>query len=158
MTEAPLLYRFTVKCDRDTNREIERLAKACNISAQAYVQKHFETIMSGEASSAAPEPPAPSVSVVNTVEPKPVAPPKPARTKKRHPGDRILRALNTAKRADGIACVSQPSLSYASQTSIPTLIKYLDELIKDGSIEIASAGQKGRPTAYRILKAPEGDA
>jgi hypothetical protein len=149
MTEAQLLYRFTVKCDRDTNREIERLAKACNVSAATYVQKHFETIMGGEG--------------VAIKKPEPVAPPplpiatRIKRQKQPPPADRILAALIGAKRAGGLVSISQPMLAQITLTSIPTLIKYLDEMVKDGVIEIAREGQKGRPTLYRILKASGGE-
>jgi hypothetical protein len=146
MTESPLLYRFTVKCDRDTNREIERLAKACGVSASAYVQKHFETITGGQRIQV-PAKPAPSVTQ-----------PKPARIKKQGPGERIMLALMGAKRADGTASIAQPALADAARTSKPTLVKYLDDLIRAGEIEIASNGHNGRPTVYRILKPTERDA
>ncbi|ESY75543.1 hypothetical protein X740_31050 [Mesorhizobium sp. LNHC221B00] len=45
---AGLLYRFSVKCDRDMNAAIEKAAKAAGMSATGYVQSHFETILSSE--------------------------------------------------------------------------------------------------------------
>jgi hypothetical protein len=150
MNDTPLLYRFTVKCDRDTNREIERLAKACNVSAQTYVQKHFEMI-TGDFQ--VPEkPPAPSVSI-NRIEPvkRPPPPPKTIRVKKPTPRERILAALINARRPDGLICAAQPKIADMAQFSIPTLLKYLDEMVKDGSVEIVTEGAKGRPTVYRVL-------
>lgn len=176
MTEAPLLYRFTVKCDRDTNREIEKLAKACNVSPTTYVQKHFETITGaamtgvGAAPAAAEEPEATVVSRLPASIPtapkyddddfdQPLPPPrKIKRVRQSKARDRVFAALIAAKRKDGLTCLSQPALAQAAQTSVPTLIKYLDELIEEGSVEIAIAGLKGRPTAYRVLAKPEGDA
>lgn len=44
MTEADQPYRFVVKCDRTFNAEIEKLARACNVSPTTLVQRHFEAL------------------------------------------------------------------------------------------------------------------
>lgn len=147
MADDALVFRFTVKCDRDTNREIEKLAKACNVSPTTYVQRHFETIIGGSERLQVPaKPAAPSAT-----------PPKPPRIKKPGPGERIMAALVGAAGRDGMAHISQPALADAAQTSKPTLVKYLDRLIREGAVEITDNGHKGRPTAYRVLKQPEGN-
>jgi hypothetical protein len=171
MTEAPLLYRFTVKCDRDTNREIERLAKACNVSAQTYVQKHFETItgaaMAGVGAAVAEEAPAAVSRLPASIPPAPKyddaefdrPPPKPKmkRVRQSKAADRVLAALVKAKRPDGTVCVSQPKLADLAQSSVPTVLKYLDEMVAAGLVEIVTEGAKGRPTVYRVVEAPEGE-
>ncbi|RWB67582.1 hypothetical protein [Mesorhizobium sp.] len=157
MDDSALLYRFTVKCDRDTNREIEKLAKACNLSASAYVQKHFEMITAAELALSIPEKPtAPSVDF-NGVEPAVATrrtPSQAVRIKKRGPVERIMAALVDVRRADGLSSLAQPRLAQLAQTSIPTLLKYLDQMIEAGSVEIVREGQKGKPTLYRVLANP----
>lgn len=41
----PPFYRFAVRCDRDTNRAIEKAAKRAGMTANQFVQRHFETIL-----------------------------------------------------------------------------------------------------------------
>lgn len=38
-------FRFSVRCDRDTNRRIAEAAAAAGLSPTSFVQKHFETIL-----------------------------------------------------------------------------------------------------------------
>lgn len=38
------LYRFSVKCDRDTNRRIEREAAKRGMTPTTFVQRHFDQI------------------------------------------------------------------------------------------------------------------
>ncbi|RVC47613.1 hypothetical protein EN781_00310 [Mesorhizobium sp. M4A.F.Ca.ET.090.04.2.1] len=158
MDESALLYRFTVKCDRDTNRAIEKLAKACNLSPTAYVQRHFESITGEELAGDAADPIlAPPSGFVTASEPAIVTrltPSQAVRIKKRGPVERIMAALDDVRRADGLSSLAQPRLAQLAQTSIPTLLKYLDQMIEAGSVEIVREGQKGKPTLYRVLAIP----
>jgi len=38
------IFRFTVRCDRETNAAIERAAKAAGLSPTGFVQRHFDGI------------------------------------------------------------------------------------------------------------------
>ncbi|WP_054308937.1 hypothetical protein [Mesorhizobium sp. 1M-11] len=39
------VYRYSVKCDRETNLAIERAARVAGISSNEFVQSHFEGIL-----------------------------------------------------------------------------------------------------------------
>jgi predicted HicB family RNase H-like nuclease len=41
----PPFFRFAVRCDRDTNRAIEKAAKRAGMTANAFVQAHFARIL-----------------------------------------------------------------------------------------------------------------
>lgn len=45
MSDALQIYRFTVRCDRDTNAAIEKAAKAVGLSPTSFVQRHFDGIV-----------------------------------------------------------------------------------------------------------------
>ncbi|HEV2501458.1 MAG TPA: hypothetical protein VGV39_00185 [Mesorhizobium sp.] len=49
------LFRYSVKCDRETNAAIERAARAAGISPTQFVQSHFESIFEA-AQTVQPEP------------------------------------------------------------------------------------------------------
>jgi len=40
-------YRFSVRCDRETNRRIAEAAAKAGLSPTSFVQRHFETILDG---------------------------------------------------------------------------------------------------------------
>lgn len=50
-------YRFSVKCDRRRNTQIEAAARKEGLSVTAFVQRHFETILDGASTAKAPPPP-----------------------------------------------------------------------------------------------------
>jgi len=62
MSDALQIYRFTVRCDRDTNAAIEKAAKAAGLSPTSFVQRHFDGIVVAADSPATQEPTPASVS------------------------------------------------------------------------------------------------
>lgn len=41
----PPFFRFAVRCDRETNRAIEKIAKRAGMTANAFVQAYFDRIL-----------------------------------------------------------------------------------------------------------------
>lgn len=41
----PTLFRYSVRCDRERNRAIERAAKRAGMTANQFVQQHFDRIL-----------------------------------------------------------------------------------------------------------------
>lgn len=173
-----LLYRFTVKCDRDRNRLVERRARACGISATAYVQRHFERLFQEdtEIGRAVPAPPAPQ-----EPEPAPVSLPEIAARRtddddweaaapapaspivgegaaapvRGRGAQKVLEALTRLRQPDGTATIDQGTLAAVCRFSTATVNYAIKTLLRAGLIRIVRAGGRHGAAVYHVVAKPE---
>ncbi|EHK57653.1 hypothetical protein [Allomesorhizobium alhagi] len=135
------VYRFTVRCDRDFNRRLERAAKAAGVSPTAYVQRHFDGIFAEEdAGAAAPKP------VV--AAPKPARPLSPA-------AKIVLKAMDEAAGAFGIVDTSLREIGDRCNMTYEHVRGQITNLLANGVLVEVEAAKKGRTKAYMVTGVPQ---
>lgn len=156
-------YRYSVKCDREQNQDIERRAKKAGMSPTTYVQQHFETIFFEQAEPAAP---------VEEADKRPALPsdipaapahddadfddwqPTLVATKTK---DRVLEAVKKHSR-NGLTKISYRDLGAEVGASQETVRHHVENLVKRGTLLIETPGSRGNAATYRIPNLEPNDA
>lgn len=139
-----LYYRFSVKCDRLTNSSIEKAAKKAGMTPTTFVQKHFETILTG----------GPIVVQSGT----PDAPEKDPRFDFDVAQGlgitvsslRLLRVMNRAKDGNGNVQMSQLALAEAAGCAPASVAPFQMKLIRRGLIRQVAAPGHRTPAIWHV--------
>lgn len=135
----PLHYRYTVKCDRDDNRKIERAAKALGMSPTAYVQQHFDGLFASE-----PAPAAPAATPGASADRKKVS---------EHVRAALVAEIASLAGERGRpVCIALRELGERCNVSTETASRAMIALIHDNRVEVAMPGGPNKPATYRIPK------
>jgi hypothetical protein len=150
----PRFYRFSVKCDRAQNHDIEKRAKAAGMSPTALVQKHFETIFfePGVPVSAPVEveaEPAPALPLELPMAPihddddfdQPAVPVKTS--------DKVIATLKRHA-TNGIVAISYRDIGAEVGASQETVRHHVQRLIDRKVISLSRPGSRGTIAIYRI--------
>jgi hypothetical protein len=139
-----LLYRFSVKCDRETNARIEKAAKKVGMTPTSFVQKHFEMILiSGPTAVPPPETPQPvdnrldfdtAKSLGITVGPL-----------------RLLRVMNKAKDGNGNLQISYRTLAEMAGVAPNSVDTFQKKLVRRGLIKQVQAPGHSRPAIWHVF-------
>ncbi|ESY72335.1 hypothetical protein X740_33340 [Mesorhizobium sp. LNHC221B00] len=140
---AGLLYRFSVKCDRDMNAAIEKAAKASGMSATGYVQKHFEGILTAARMPIDQPPPmavdptrdfdvATSIGITVTAL-------------------RLYRAMDHAKDGNGNVQMSMLALADAAGVAPASVKTFQHKLMRRGLIKEVRPASHRTPAIYHVF-------
>lgn len=154
-----LLFRYTVKCDRDQNKRIEKLAKACGVSPTTYVQRHFESIFSE--SNAGTRKLSVPAEVDDDAFVLPVGLPAAKRREDSEweqaervsvAADRVMAILRKAADADGVVTMSQQEIGERAFCSPQAVRNYVANLVHRKKIAVEQPGATKRAAVYRVLE------
>ncbi len=137
-------YRFSVKCDRAANIKISKLAKAEGLSPGALVQRHFESLISGENT----QKPVPKIEANTSVTP---AQSQPEFTLDDKKSNIVMTYLHEIADSDG--CFTMNIADAAANVffwSDKTLKGILSYLISSGRLIRLVKGSGHRKSSYKI--------
>jgi hypothetical protein len=135
-------YRYSVRCDRLTATRIEIAARKAGLTANAFVQQHFETIFE----------PVQTEPAAKGFDSKAF---DAAAFSRRHkvsiPAAKIWAGLAGRVSADGMAKVSVRQLGQAADVSEGYPSRLIASLVDAGLVETVEPSRAGRPGVYRII-------
>lgn len=149
------VMRFSVRCDRGRAAAIERAAKKAGMSATAFVQAHFETILD-EAEPPVAEPGAPKMAAADIAR-------GPGRN---HPDDRerasdlglsmsalrLLRVVSLIASNDGTFVSDPEFLGQSTNTVAGGIHQMMRQLEVIGAVERVTKAVGSRKAIWRLLK------
>lgn len=131
-------YRYSVKCDREMAQAIGRAAAAAGLSATAFVQRHFETIL-GQRRPDRRDGPFDAAGFA-------------ARHGLPVGAARIWHAMRREADRDGMVQIMIDDLADLAGTSPHWVRKWREQLVKAGLAHIASHRGRGGAPVYRIME------
>ncbi len=141
------VFRHVVRCDRATNKAIERAAAKAGQSVACFVQAHFETILrereASPAGAALPETASADMAAAKGMGISLLC-------------YRVLRYLSSLSPSNGTVTASYRQIAAAIDAETPSVAVFVDRLLKKGMIERVNRPGFGRNTgSYRVIRMVE---
>ncbi len=128
-------FRFSVRCDRETNQRIETAARKAGLSVTAFVQQHFDTILDGPADAYGFSPDL---------------------FARRHgigsKDAQLFGALRRLADSDGVVTGSVADFAATAGWPGQHLNYHFKRLLKAGLVDTIAAARGGKKGTYRILQ------
>lgn len=138
------VYRYSVKCNRERSRQIMRAAAVAGLSVEAFVQRHFETILDGSAAPAVVADPAPPMFDRNDHE-------LADRLGITAGMAKLLRAMKSHADEDGVCSPGRGTLARQIGMTDASVNTFLSKLHTGGHIARLSGGGFRGAAVYRIV-------